>query len=208
MLLAFAVLLIHPQLAVATSFTPDKVSSEASGETSASNSPVDIETSVPGIAAPFPFTTQPPVAEAEAKATLPDAPVPVSVSATPAHAPFIKAASPMVVSVKELQAEKRRKLLIWRGLAIASSGAATFDALTTRYAITTTGARELDPLLRPFAGNSSLFAAIQVAPALLDFAGRKMMYSRYSLLRKTWWMPQSGSFVVSMFCGSHNLAYH
>jgi hypothetical protein len=63
-------------------------------------------------------------------------------------------------------------------------------------------------MLRPFAGNSSLYAVIQVAPLLMDFAGKKMMYSRHSLLRHTWWVPQSASFVSSLFCGAHNLAFH
>jgi hypothetical protein len=61
--------------------------------------------------------------------------------------------------------------------------------------------------LKPFAGNASLYAAIQVAPALLDFAGRKMMYSRHSWVRRAWWVPQSASFVSSIFCGAHNLSY-
>jgi hypothetical protein len=97
--------------------------------------------------------------------------------------------------------------MIWKGLAVASSGAATFDAWSTRRAISNYGAVELNPLLKPFAGNASLYAAIQVAPALLDFAGRKMMYSRHSWVRRAWWVPQSASFVSSIFCGTHNLSY-
>jgi hypothetical protein len=52
-----------------------------------------------------------------------------------------------------------------------------------------------------------LYAAIQVAPALLDFAGKKMMYSRHSFVRHMWWAPQSASFISSIFCGAHNLSY-
>jgi hypothetical protein len=114
----------------------------------------------------------------------------------------------MKVSVEQLVAENRRKQMAWKGLAIATSGAATFDAWTTRRAITKDGAVELNPMLRPFAGNSSLYAAIQVGPALLDFAGKKMMYSRYSWVRHMWWVPQSASFVSSIFCGAHNLSFH
>src|SRR6202035_4261377 len=79
------------------------------------------------------------------------------------EAPFAPAlisarpSKPMTVSVGELQAENRRKQLLWKGLVIASSGAATFDAWYTRRAITTAGAQELNPLLRPFAGNASLY---------------------------------------------------
>lgn len=205
MLLAFAVLLIHPQMAAATPLTPNLVVGDTPAVVSASSSTMDTENSGTAVVAASSDTAQP---VTEADAALPSAPVPVEPLLATAPTPFLKAGSPLVVSVKDLQAENHRKLLLWRGLVIASSGAATFDAVTTRYAITTTGARELDPLLKPFAGNASLFAAIQVAPALLDFAGHKMMYSSHSLLRKTWWMPQSGSFVLSMFCGAHNLAYH
>jgi hypothetical protein len=150
-------------------------------------------------------SNQPETAPIEA---LPEAPLPLAVVATPAPIAFLRAGKPMTVSVEELRAENRRKLFMWNGLAIASSGAATFDAWSTRHAISTSGAQELNPLLRPFAGNASLYAAIQVGPALLDFAGKKMMYSRHSWVRNMWWVPQSASFVTSIFCGAHNLAYH
>jgi len=114
----------------------------------------------------------------------------------------------MTISVAELREEDRRKRRLWIGLAIAEHSAATFDAWSTRQAITTSGAQELNPLLKPFAGNASLYLAIQVAPALMDFAGRKMMYSRYSWVRRVWWVPQSASFVSSIFCGAHNLSVH
>jgi hypothetical protein len=126
------------------------------------------------------------------------------------HTPiaFLNPAKPMKVSVEQLIAENRRKQMAWKGLAIASSGAATFDAWSTRHAITSAGAVELNPMLRPFAGNSSLYAAIQMGPALMDFAGKKMMYSRYSWVRHMWWVPQSASFVSSIFCSAHNLSFH
>jgi hypothetical protein len=145
---------------------------------------------------------------AGANEVLPDAPVPMTSLTTPAPMAFLKSANPMTVSVAQLRAENRRKEFMWKGLVVASSGAATFDAWATRHAITTSGAQELNPLLRPFAGNASLYAAIQVGPALMDFAGRKMMYSRHPWVRHMWWVPQSASFVSSMFCGAHNLAYH
>jgi hypothetical protein len=146
----------------------------------------------------------------EASAALPEVPVPPTVEPVEAHAPiaFLNPTKQMKVSVEQLIAENRRKQMLWKGLAIASSGAATFDAWSTRHAITTAGAVELNPMLKPFAGNGSLYAAIQVGPALLDFAGKKMMYSRVSWVRHMWWVPQSASFVSSMFCGSHNLAFH
>ena len=79
----------------------------------------------------------------------------------------------MTVSVGQLLDEERRKQRIWMGLGIASHSAATFDAWSTRHALTTTGAQELNPLLKPFAGNASLYVAIQVGPAVMDYVGRK-----------------------------------
>jgi hypothetical protein len=116
-----------------------------------------------------------------------------------------KPSKSMTVSVGELLAENRRNQRLWRGLAIASGSAATFDAWSTRHAISTVGAQELNPMLKPFAGNSSLYLAIQVGPAIMDYAAKKMMYSRNSWVRHMWWVPQSASFVSSMFCGAHNL---
>src|SRR5258708_28751620 len=91
---------------------------------------------------------------------------------------FLRPAKPMAVSVKQLLAEERRKKQMWIGLGIAEHSAATFDAWTTRRAITTVGAQELNPLLKPFAGNASLYAAIQVGPVTMHYVGKKMIYSR------------------------------
>jgi len=203
MFLAIAVLLIHPQLAGTISLSAEKAAIDAPAAISASTNTMDAENSFSTATASFNAAPQP---AAESTAALPDAPVPVPVTA-PAPIAFLKPGKPMTVSVSQLRAENRRKQLLWNGLVIASSGAATFDALTTRHAITTMGAVELNPLLRPFAGNASLFAAIQVGPALMDFAGKKM-YSRHSWVRHMWWVPQSASFVSSIFCGAHNLSYH
>jgi len=204
MFLAIAVLLIHPQLAVTMSLSAEKTATDAPAAMSASTNTMDAENSFPTATASFNAAPQP---AADSIAALPDAPVPVPLT-SPAPIAFLKPGKPMTVSVSQLRAENRRKELLWKGLVIASSGAATFDALSTRHAITTMGAVELNPLLRPFAGNASLFAAIQVGPALLDFAGKKMMYNRHSWVRHVWWVPQSASFVSSIFCGAHNLSYH
>jgi hypothetical protein len=203
MFLAIAVLLIHPQLAPTISLSAENAAIDAPAAIPASTGPVDAENSLPTVTASFDATTQP---TAESNAALPDAPVPVALT-TPAPMAFLNPGKPMTVSVDQLRAENRRKQLMWKGLAIASSGAATFDAWSTRRAITTYGAQELNPLLRPFAGNSSLYAAIQVGPALLDFAGKKMMYSRYTWVRRVWWVPQTASYVSSILCGAHNLSY-
>jgi hypothetical protein len=204
MFLAIAVLLIHPQLATAVSLPSENAAIDAPVALIASLSTAPAESSLPSVTASFAAVGQPAI---ESSAALPDAPLPMAVT-TPAPLAFIKSGKPLTVSVAELRAENRRKQLLWKSLVIASSGAATFDAWSTRHAITTAGAVELNPMLRPFAGNASLYAAIQVGPALMDFAGKKMMYSSHPWVRRMWWVPQSASFVSSIFCGAHNVAYH
>jgi hypothetical protein len=203
MLLAMAVLLIHPQLAPTLSWSAEKAAIDSSSAITASTSALEFELPLPTLAASIEPATEP-----ETSVELPLAPTPMLAAITsPAPLAFLKSGKPLTVSVADLQAENRRQLMMWKGLAVASSGAATFDAWSTRRAISNYGAVELNPLLKPFAGNASLYAAIQVAPALLDFAGRKMMYSRHSWVRRAWWVPQSASFVSSIFCGAHNLSY-
>ena len=207
MLVAFAALLIHPQLAPRVGAPAERAALELPAATVVSAAPDPADPALPP-AAPSTSETAAPL-ETESRAPLPDAPVaaPVPVN-VPSPVAFLRSGKPATVSINELIAENHRKQIWWRSLAIASSGAATFDAWSTRHTITTAGAQELNPLLKPFAGNSSLYAAIQVAPLLMDYAGHKMMYSRHSWLRRMWWVPQSASFVSSLACGAHNLSYH
>jgi hypothetical protein len=100
---------------------------------------------------------------------------------------------------------QRRK---WLALSIAQHGAATFDAWSTRQAISTGQYRELNPALRPFAENASLYAAIQVGPFVFDYLGRRMMTSQHGWLRHTWWIPQALSTAISLGSGAHNLSVH
>jgi hypothetical protein len=204
MFLVIAALLIHPQLATTVSLPAEKAAIDASAAITVSTTSLDPEYFLPTVTASSEAPTQPTV---EPSAALPDAPLPMPMAA-PTPIAYVRPGKPLTVTVEELRAENRQKQFMWKSLVVASSGAATFDAWSTRRAITTAGAVELNPLLRPFAGNASLYAAIQVGPALLDFAGKKMMYSRYSWVRHMWWVPQSASFVSSMFCGAHNLAFH
>jgi len=135
---------------------------------------------------------------------------------TPVAAPAAAAASPAASpAISPVIAVRRRpefagritggQQKAWLGLAIAQHSAATFDAWSTRRAITRGGAQELNPMLKPFAGNRSLYAAVQVGPALLDLLGRKMMHSRHSFLRRTWWLPQVLGTAASVAGGVHNL---
>jgi hypothetical protein len=94
---------------------------------------------------------------------------------------------------------------MWLGLSVAQHGAAAFDAWSTRRAISTGHARELNPMLAPFAGNASIYAAVQVGPVLLDYVGHRMMTSRHSWMRHTWWVPQVLGTAASFAGGVHNL---
>jgi hypothetical protein len=196
MLFALAALLIQPQIHAQVAFSAEKVALiQPADVESASN--ITNEILLPLAPNPADATIPP--------ALLPSAPEPAAPVSAPAPIAIVQT-SKMTVSVDELRAERRHEMRLWMGLGIAEHSAATFDAWTTRHEITTYGARELDPLLKPFAGNASLYVAIQAGPALMDFVGKKMMDSRYRWVRRMWWVPQSASIVSSLFCGSHNLA--
>ena len=93
----------------------------------------------------------------------------------------------------------------WLALMILEHSAAAFDAYSTRGAISR-GAKEEDPMMRPFAHSPAIYAAIQVGPALLDVLARRMQRSQYNFVRRTWWVPQSVSTGSSIFSGVHNLS--
>jgi hypothetical protein len=93
----------------------------------------------------------------------------------------------------------------WLALMVLEHSAAAFDAYSTREAIAR-GAKEEDPLMRPFAHSPAIYAAIQVGPALLDVLARHMQRSHYNFERRTWWLPQTASTGFSIFSGVHNLS--
>jgi hypothetical protein len=93
----------------------------------------------------------------------------------------------------------------WLALMALEHGTAAFDAYTTREAISR-GAKEEDPLMRPFAHSPAIYAAIQVGPVLFDLLARRMQRSQNNLMRRTWWVPQSASAGASIFSGVHNLS--
>jgi hypothetical protein len=94
----------------------------------------------------------------------------------------------------------------WYALIAISSGAAVFDAWSTRRAISGGYGTEANPLLRPFAHSGAMYAAVQVSPLVMDLIGRKMMTSKYKLLRKFWWAPQMAGTDVSVSAGIHNVS--
>jgi hypothetical protein len=97
----------------------------------------------------------------------------------------------------------QRKL--WYALTFAGSGAAVFDAWSTRRAITQGYGVEGNPMLRPFSHSGVLYGATQVSPLLMDFIGKRMMVSHYGLVRKLWWLPQAAGSGVSVAAGVHNV---
>jgi len=124
--------------------------------------------------------------------------------------PAIQPASPRapIVAVKPMTTETgetvgQRKL--WYALSISGSGAAAFDAWSTRRAITQGYGVEGNPMLRPFAHSGMLYAATQVSPLVMDYIGKRMMRSQYGPVRKMWWLPQSAGSGVSLWAGVHNV---
>ena len=97
----------------------------------------------------------------------------------------------------------------WLALSIAGHSAAGFDAWSTRRVLTTVdGAQEMNPFLRPFAGNASMYVAVQVTPTIIDYVSHRMMNSSHAWMRHTWWVPQVVGAVVSVSSGVHNLGLY
>jgi hypothetical protein len=131
------------------------------------------------------------------------------VTPAPAAQPIAPGSAPLAVRPgkpafnPEDVSERQKKL--WYTLIFASSGAAAFDAWSTRRAVSGGYGTESNPMLRPFSHSNAIYAATQVSPLVLDFIGRKMMTSREPLLRKMWWLPQSAGTGMSVFSGVHNV---
>ena len=205
MLLALAVLLLQPQAGAQIAYSAENTALIQPANPSPASSLDLSEFSLPLAPVYSDISIQPDmVSDSE---DLPNAPEPLPLN-SPRVIDFLIAGKPMTVSVGQLLDEEHHKQRIWMSLGIAAHSAATFDAWTTRRAITTAGGQELNPLLKPFAGNASLYVAIQVGPLAMDYVARKMMYSRHGWVRSMWWVPQSASFAGSLFCGAHNLGVH
>ena len=125
--------------------------------------------------------------------------------ATPASAPIpVAKMSPFAIRGSAVRPPK-----MWYALTAANHAAATFDAWSTRRVISSGAGRELNPLLRPFANSSGLYAAIQVGPGILDLLGKRMARSERPWVRKMWWVPQVVGTAGSLFSGVHNVhIYH
>jgi hypothetical protein len=93
----------------------------------------------------------------------------------------------------------------WLAMTAVQHSAAAFDAWSTRVSITSGNGKELNPLMRPFAGSGAIYGAIQLAPVATDYWARRLMHSKNSTLRKLWWVPQAASTAGFMFSGANNL---
>ena len=177
MLLAIAALLIHLPT-VPQSLIP-VITAAAS----------DLGSSAPGRAVPEPATS------------------PAAVQPTswplPLFAPRAFLAPVHLAPEKPRSEQLSRRL--WLPLTIAQHGAATFDAWSTRRVISSGQGVEENPLLKPFAGNTSLYAAIQVSPIVLDYLGRWMLKSQQGWARHAWWLPQALGAAISIASGVHNM---
>jgi hypothetical protein len=139
----------------------------------------------------------PMAAASPAAAILPGTP---AIQPGSSRAPIL-AVKPMTAPTGETAGQRK----LWYALSITGSGAAAFDAWSTRRAITQGYGVEGNPMLRPFAHSGVLYAATQVSPLVMDYIGKRMMRSRSALMRKIWWVPQSAGSGVSLWAGVHNV---
>jgi hypothetical protein len=116
--------------------------------------------------------------------------------------PIMAVATPRLPEKPQPTVKQRRT---WWALTIAQHGAATFDAWSTRKALSSGNGYERNPLMRPFAGSAAIYPVIQVLPVGLDYASQKMMRSRHGFLRKTWWVPQMVATAGFIWAGARNL---
>ena len=121
---------------------------------------------------------------------------------TPAREPILNTSVVKPATTESYETSRQRK--IWQGLMAASHGAATFDAWTTRRAISGGYGVEADPLQRPFAHSGAIYASTQVTPLIMDYLGHRMMRSSHPWMRRAWWVPQSASASFSLGAGIHN----
>ena len=151
------------------------------------------------------------IASLSAPAPLPAAPMPkvktdaeIEPGVQPAVVPAAGAPMRGLRSPLSRPVETPMKRKLWYTLSITGSGAAAFDAWSTRRAISQGYGTEANPLLRPFSHSNAMYAATQVSPLVMDFIGKRMMTSRHAWMRNLWWVPQSAGTSMSVYAGVHN----
>jgi len=144
--------------------------------------------------------------DASAPAALPSAPAP-KVKADPEPIVPNAAALPFqpLKPAFTRPRETPRQRIMWYGLMAAGHAGATFDAWSTRRAISGGYGQESNPFLKPFANSNAIYAATQVSPAFMDFLGKRMMVSQNRWVRRLWWVPQAAGAGFSFAAGAHNI---
>jgi hypothetical protein len=143
--------------------------------------------------------------------TIPDVvgPLPTDAAAVP-PALFAVLPAPIVPaysSAMKSSAEQRRRRE-WLALTIGQHSMAGFDAWSTHRVVSSMQGQEVNPILRPFAGNASIYPAAQLTPIVLDLLSHRMMTSRHPWLRHTWWIPQTIGTALSLASGIHNVGVY
>jgi hypothetical protein len=129
---------------------------------------------------------------------------PAGSNAESANLPNLRVPDTPTASSFTVEPEKKHGRRAWLFLTTAQHSAAAFDAYATRQAIGE-GARELDPLMRPFANSAALYPASQVGPAFLDLLGFRMRNSRRNWARRGWGVPQTAATAGFIYAGVHDL---
>jgi hypothetical protein len=174
--------------------------SSSSNSTSSSSNDDAAATALPAVPEAKIKTDAELASDANAGAAGSSAPLAVATPGTPAA--VVTPAKPVLRGDAPTDHEKKQ----WYALIAISSGAAAFDAWSTRRAISGGYGTEANPMLRPFAHSNAMYAATQVSPLVLDLIGRKMMTSSHKLLRRFWWAPQMAGTDVSVSAGIHNVS--
>jgi hypothetical protein len=236
MILALAVLLVQPQVhpqpalkitsslgtfaavsSTAVAGAPDPAASSPAQPEAKSSSPAPIPV-FPSASSLAAVPAEMPAASPE---PLPAAPIvlsPVPAEATESSSNFLNAPPFSAARMNPLKAamfnvidpkfESRRDQRMWLALSITQHAAAGFDSWTTRSEISSGNAQELNPFLKPFANNDSLYVVMQITPVVLDVLAHHMMYSSHRWERRSWWLPQALGAACSFAAGGHNLTVH
>ncbi len=194
-------------------FTPQPADMPATG-TKPATEPVAVvaaakPANLPAALTPRTLDAEPPLAPSEVMEPVTRSMDPVFATVPAVVSPaLIMPVTPVPPRKKTLKEEHPTALKAWKGLAIAQSAAAGFDAWTTRRNIDTGRFAETNPWLKPFADNGSLYAVMQVRPALFDYVGRRMLKSDKKWVRNLWWVPQTAQTVTNVWCGAKNMSMY
>jgi hypothetical protein len=182
---------------------------------SSSAAPIPIFPAATLAAAPAETPAEMPAASPEPLPAVPTVLSPVPAEATESSSNILNAPPFSAARVNPFKAamfdvinpkfESRRDQRMWLALSITQHAAAGFDSWTTRNEISSGNAQELNPFLKPFAGNDSLYVVMQITPVVLDVVAHHMMYSSHRWERRTWWVPQALGAASSFAAGGHNL---